>query len=144
MLDGGDNLIGYFFSMSPDTASRIYIISDKGYILNELLLINGDVRGGAGNVFYASADCTGQGYSTFFYSGFVRLAQDDAGVLKLYYADKNSIQQTFIGGSASDGGGGCFALGEFSGWPVSPNDPAVTGISNQLSYTVPIKFEYTQ
>ena len=142
VLDGGDNLIGYLVNIADDNQS-IDVLTEQGYIRSGLAFSNGQALF-PGTVWFSGGNCTGTAY-TSMPNGFVRVLYDETGVEKLYYADKNSAAQVSPPILSRTGNAGCSGIccGIPLAWPVLPNDPNVTGISNQ-AYTVPIKIEYTQ
>jgi hypothetical protein len=142
VLDGGDNLIGYLVNIE-DSNQSIDVLTEQGYIRSGLAFSNGQ-EPFPGTVWFSGGNCTGTAY-TDMPNGFVRVLYDETGVEKLYYADKNSAAQVSPTILSLTGNAGCsaYCCAISRAWPVLPNDPVITGFSNQTSYTVPIKIEYT-
>jgi hypothetical protein len=142
VLDGGDNLIGYLVNISDDSWS-VDVLTEQGYVFNGVAFNDGQSLY-TGTIWYSGGSCTGTAY-TDLPNGFVRLLYDETGTETLYYTDKNSAAQASPSILSMSGNGGCsaFCCAIGMGWPVLPNNPGVTGVSNQ-AYPVPIKIEYTQ
>ena len=138
VLDGNNNEIGQLISIGENFWDLV-AINQFGYIQG-ISFENGAI--GSGALVFESSNCSGTPYAMDTFGGHVKTYFDAFGNPTLYYIAKDAIAiSNFSSGSLSFEGG-CFTQAG-SGqtvWPVSVNDPAVTGISSG-TYPLPIRID---
>lgn len=143
VVDGNGNEIGQLISIGENLSSLI-AITQAGYLVN-ISFWDGSLP--RNSLSYESSDCSGTPYASFFYafSGLVFRSYDSLGNPGVYYIDKAAVPVTNLNICSSsfeypEPGcqPGCGAAEP--AWPVSINDPAVTGVSN-TTYPLPIRFD---
>ena len=138
VLDGNGDEIGQLISIGENLWSLI-AINQSGYI-QSVSFQDGTV--GSGALVYESTDCSGTPYAIDTFGGHVQRYFDALGNPSLYYVEKSAVTvSNFTLGSLSFESG-CFAQFDAGRtvWPVSINDPAVTGVSSG-TYSLPIRIE---
>jgi len=141
VMDGNDSEIGRLISIGENHWS-VEIITQQGFLIT---LSVGTGAIGTGTLFFASMDCSGAGYVANSIGGYVENMYDSTGVPNLQYVDKNSVPiSNFISASLTFSGG-CFTQPDagLTVFPVLPNDPAITGITNS-TFQLPIKIQLPQ
>ncbi len=144
VFDGGDNEIGSLVSIN-DNRLTFAIITQQGYLFT-MWPRDGMILGTGTAISFASSDCTGTGYMANAFGGYVASSFDSTGAPSLYYIDKNSLPVTnfSIASFIADASGCIVTAGQLEwAFPVVPNDPTVTGVSND-SYQPPIKIQSPQ
>jgi len=145
VYDGNDTELGVLVDINDDQCC-ISVATPQGYIFS-VKLADASLAGttnSAGSLYYESLNCTGTAYDLNTPAGFIVRLYDLSGVVGLYYASRDSVATADITFSSASSSEGCVTLSlpfqmEFS-WPVLPNDPATTGLSD-VALAVPIKFQ---
>lgn len=131
--------LGRFVSLNFDTQSstnNFVNLTTTGY----LLVIEQDGHVIDGQILYTTTDCTGTGYINYMIANksVFRNGND------LFYIAANA---TLVSGltyqsarSVTNGNCGMYVGSGTDDLPVTPNDPAITGVS-QASFTPPITIE---
>ena len=137
VVDGNGNKIGQLISIGENLSSVI-AINQFGYVVNISFFDGSLSRWG---LLYESADCSGTPYTSTYYNfgGLVLIAYDSLGNPGLYYIDKAAVPVKNLSVGSSSFQQGCeTASGTETAWPVSTNDPAITGVSS-ATYPLPIR-----
>jgi hypothetical protein len=131
--------IGEFLSLNFDTQSstnNFVSLTSTGY----LLVIEQDGQVIDGQILYTSVDCSGTGYMNYMIAN-KSVFRNGTG---LYYigADASAVSGLTYQSTRPASTGVCEAYGGVGSndLPVTANDPAVTGVS-QNSFTPPITIE---
>ena len=138
VFDANGTEIGQLISIGENLWGLL-AINQSGYIQN-VSFRDGALDGGT--LVYQSSDCAGTPFATDTFGGHVQTYFDSFGNPNLYYVDKAAGPiSNFTSGSLSFERG-CFVQSDLNSvvWPVTVNDPSVTGISS-LSYSLPIRIE---
>ena len=154
---GSEALINptYLNTIVKDASGRVLgsgstdrIINEKGYVFN--IIRTGLLTGGA-SIYYQNSDCSGPGFiSGYEIGGYVFSATELNGDFSIRYTKKREgpvyLFETFRIENP-DSGSSCVkanVIGDF--FPVFFNDPAITGVPNNLGseanpYPVPFTYE---
>ena len=138
VFDGNNGEIGQLISIGENFWSLL-AISQSGYI-QSISFQDGTL--GQGVLVYQSSDCSGTPYALDTFVGHVQIYSDSFGIPNLYYIDKVAAPlENFNSGSLSYEAG-CFVQDNIgsTAWPVTINDPSITGISS-MSYSPPIRID---
>jgi hypothetical protein len=139
VVDGNGTEIGQLISIGENVWG-LMAINQFGYIVS---VDFDDGNLGRGLLVYESADCSGTPYTRTRLVGTVEIYFDPVGAPGLYYVDKTAVPIPNVNVSSLSFETGCESFppgGPETVWPVSVNDPAVTGVSN-ASYPIPIRIE---
>lgn len=138
VFDGNDNEIGQLISIGENLWTFL-TINQFGYIQN---ISFRDGTSSNGVLVYESTDCSGTPYSIDTFGGHVQTIYDAVGTPSLYYVDKSAVPVTSFSTGSLIFDGECFVQGGTGStvWPVSINDPAITGVSTG-TYALPIRIE---
>jgi len=135
LLDSTGAFIGIYLGANRIVTQQGYEVGiDRG---------TGEVfnPGAPGFVWYASDDCTGQGFYNVGSKGFGGIVIIFPGGTALYYSPLDSEVTRSFAYQSELGSGGClFAPGQGNVVPVFLNDPAVTGIISRI-YSTPLIVE---
>lgn len=141
VLDGNGEEIGQLISIGENLWTLI-AINQSGYIQN-ISIQDGTL--GSGVLVYESSDCSGTPYASDTFGGHVQRYFDTLGNPSLYYIDKSAVATSNFNSGSLSFEGGCFTQGDIGRnvWPVSINDPTVTGVSSD-TYSLPIRIDRAQ
>jgi len=153
VADANQRVLGLYVGQFAGVRSdQVKVISSKGftaiYDRNTGQIVSavqdpwGNTGAGTSELFFSSADCSGTRYAeapTGFTGGGVGRVGSSS---QLIYIEKNAPRVAFTSASRLTAGGVCEPGNFFPGPFVEakPNDPTVTGISNEPA-TAPLKIE---
>jgi hypothetical protein len=133
VFGGNGNEIGLLIG-DGTFSGHVVILSEQGYDFT-LSRTTGIIREGVFPTYYATTNCSGPSYVVDPPGAVFRSINDPA----LYYVDRESAPISIANGSYWYSSGVCANLVVLdAAWPSLPNDPAITGVSNQ-PYPLPIK-----
>ena len=138
VLDGDDNLIGMLVDIDQDVEPAVVVLTPQAYFVS-IQLGGGSLFNYPGMMFFATSNCSGTPYSNSP-AGNVFGAFDAAGVPALFYTDRASVAIADFNYLSYGTQSSCTTMSgtlDFA-WPAVPNDPAVTGVSDQV-YSLPIQ-----
>ena len=119
-----------------ENANQLVVISEKGFIFN----ISSEGWTGAPQfsttTYFETTNCTGDGYQEQI-SGFLKILHSV--YTGLYYIDPSFTQQTIYANSKVSGSNCLQFQGSITGYLISSNEDAVTGVKTQ--YDTPITIE---
>jgi hypothetical protein len=146
----------YLNTIVKDASGRVLgsgptgiIISEKGYVFN-ITRSTGRLEGGS-RIYYQTSDCSGPGFlSEYELGGYVFSTTDMNGDFSIRYIKKREapayLSETFK--IANPGPGSSCVNANVAGdfFPVFFNDPAITGVPNNLGsdenpYPIPLSYE---
>ena len=136
--DGNGEEIGQLISIGENLWTLI-AINQLGYIQNVSFR---DGTLGSGALVYESSDCSGTPYATYTFGGHVQRYFDSFGNPSLYFIDKSAVPVSNFSSESLSFESGCFTQSDSgrTAWPVSINDPAITGVSSG-TYSLPIRID---
>lgn len=151
VVDAGGENVGTLAALINSNLSLV--LSDRNYAFileaggaatitqRELLYQGGDCQGPPAFVLYSDAFFTLQKNHAIRGEVFLSEPDSKAGVERtLYYVPRDAEPLTGDFSRLEDNRDECVLLGGTKGYPVSPNDPAVTGVSRS-EFQVPVRFE---
>jgi hypothetical protein len=141
VVDGNGDEIGQLITIG-ENLWNVMAINQFGYIVNISFQDGALHRDG---LVYESADCSGTPYARTWgtFSGLVLISYDSLGNPGLYYVDKTATPVMNLPMCSSSFESGCeisTVCGTETVWPVSRNEPTVTGVTN-AAYALPIRVQ---
>ena len=143
VLDGDGNMIGMLVNIDRDVGADALVLTPQSYFVS-IRLGNGSLFTYPSLMFFATSNCSGTPYSGNP-AGQVFGAFDAAGVAALFYTERNSIATADFEYLSYGTQSSCNTMSGASdfAWPATPNDPGITGVSDQ-DYSLPIQIGQPQ